>query len=584
MSAGAAVQAQPIGAMSSLGSTGSSTAQLPAPIAPYTPVQMLNAVAGPSSSSLSLSSPNPGRQRVTTMAGFPSLSMTQRANAQHLDHSAESLPHSGLQKKKKKPRGKAKKPPTLITQTATPKIDDCLAMAEGGVLVVNLQVNVYPPQPPTSTCHELGLPRHLHLYQRNRDSFAQTLTYLNLTFRFPNLPVTTLAIDLIGNIVHQLRSSGYDLPLPPTSSMFAPHEQLPLQLLGYTNLGRLNTATKTVCLVTTSITSMSTLHDVLANRNQYANSRLSVTTDNHFELNMIMRSSCYPLELNDSLAEMKLGNDEEHRIHRCISKRIYGLFQNDVNARVSEGVRSFDEDEMEASCDEGEDDSETSVEEEHIVAQVLSLTSGSSLASASTTAIAPTSARTSPIPGPVTPPATPPPPSLEIPAVNGPITLATVTPVNDHAQSGTLAPNALWATAWVERQTPGLDTIFSFERTSRIFEIVTETYINNHGGTPVPTLKITAQDYNGLADGLRDVIVQCIRRRDFTLLLSLDRHFILLNQAGHYLSSGNGIERETVHALFKRYMVDQADQFFTPLIGEYSTLYISWNFLTMDIR
>ncbi|KAK1223013.1 hypothetical protein PQX77_014133 [Marasmius sp. AFHP31] len=500
------------------------------------------------------------------MAGFPSLSLTQRANAQRLDHAAESLPHSGLPKKKKKPHGKAKRPPSLIAQATAPKIDDCLATAEGGVLVVNLQVNIYPPQPPTSTIHDLGLPRHLHLYQRNRESFNQTLTYLNLTFRFPNLPVTTTIIDLIRHIAQQLRGSGYSLPTPPSSSTFALHEQLPLQVLGYTNLGRPNSSTKTVRLVTTSITSTSTLYELLADRTQYANPRLSVTADNFFELNLI-RSSCYPLELNGSLFEMKLGDDEEQRIHRCISKRVYGLFQSDFDARISEGVGLFDEDEMEDSCDEGEDDSDTSVEEERIIAQALSLAPRASLASASTTAIAPTSARTSPARVIVTPPATPPPSFSEAPVPTG-------LPLNDRTQSIGQAPRALWEAAWVENQTPGLDTIFGFERTQRFFEIVTETYINTHGGTPAPTLKVTAQDCEGLADGLREVIVQCIRSGDFTLLLSTDRHFILLDSSRRYLSSGNGIEREAVHILFRQYMVDQAAQFFTPLIGEYSTLSI----------
>ncbi|KAJ8084406.1 hypothetical protein PM082_003175 [Marasmius tenuissimus] len=566
------VQAQPLAMASTSGSSSGTSIEQPAPpIAPYTSVQMLNAVASASSSVPSSS--NPGRSRVTTMAGFPSLSLTQQANAQRLGHAAVSLPQSNLQKKKKKPRGKAKRPPSLITQTAAPKIDDCLATAEGGVLVVNLQVNVYPPQPPASTIKDLGLPRHLHLYQRNRESFTQTLAYLNLTFRYPNLPITTSVIDLIGNIAHQLRSSGYNLPLPPSSSMFALHEQLPLQVLGYTNLGRPNTATKTVRLVTTSITSTSTLHEILANKSQYANPKLSVTTDNFFEMNLIVRSSCYPLELDSSLAEVKLGNDEERRIHRCISKRVYGLFQSDVDAQISEGVDSFDEEEMEASCDEGEDDSDTSVEEERVIAQTLSLAPHFSLASASTTAIAPTSTRASPVPAPVTPPVTPPPPSSsQDMIIPGPVTRATSTHLGEHTQFNGQAPPALWEATWVERQTPGLDTIFGFERTVRVFEIVTETYINNHGGTPAPTLKVTARDYEGLADSLRNVIVQCIRSGDFTLLLSADRHFILVDSFGRYVSSGNGIEREAVHMLCKRYLNDRAGQFFTPLIGEYSTL------------
>ncbi|KAL0570439.1 hypothetical protein V5O48_011516 [Marasmius crinis-equi] len=570
-----AVQAQPLGFAPASVSNNTVIPPAPAaaPITPYTSVQMLNAVASSSSSSSSSSSPspNPGHSRVTTSTGFPSLSLVQRANAQRPQHARDSLPQSGL--KKKKPRGKAKRPPSLISQNPAPTIDSCLAYADGDLLVVNLQVNVYPPQPPTSTTNELGLPRHLSLYQRNRESFHQALTYLNLTFRFPNLPTNTLVIDLIGNIIHQLRSSGYDLPSLPSRSSFALHEQLALQLLGYTNLGRPNTITKTPRLVTTSITSTTTIHDILANKREYSNPKLSVTLDNYFELNMIVWSSLYPLELNTSLMEVKLGTDEEPRVHRCISKRIYGLFQSDIDARISEGVGSLDEDEIEASCDEGDDETEASVDEERVVAQALTI------ASASTTAIAPITPRASPVPALITPRASPVPAPISPPApatieAAGPVTRGASARVSEFPVSHQ-APQPLWDTERHEQQIPGLDTIFTFERTSRIFEVVSEAYTTAHGGAPPPSLRITGTDYNKLSESLRDVIVLCIRAGDFTMLLSGDRHFILQDRHGRQVSSGSGIEREAIHTLCKRYLIDRADQFFTPLMGEYQTIAIS---------
>ncbi|KAJ8082961.1 hypothetical protein PM082_008820 [Marasmius tenuissimus] len=325
-------------------------------IVPYTSVQMLNAVASSSSasSSSSSSSSSPsfqGRERVTTSTGFPSISFVQRANADCTQHARDSLPS-----KRKRPRGKAKRPPSLISQTGAPKIDDCLAVAAEGTLVVNLQVNIYPPQPPTSVLNRLGLPRHLVQYQRHRESFGHCLDYLELSHRFQNPPVATTVSELVLHLTNQLRSRGYSLPEPPSHTAFAIHEQLPLQLLSFTNLGQVNGPTKTPRLATGSFTSTTSLQDILANKREYAIPKLTVRSDNFFELNMIVRSSHHPLELSASLANLQLGVDERVRTHRCISKRVFALFMSDVDAVISEGVEVLDEEDMETSCDEDSDD------------------------------------------------------------------------------------------------------------------------------------------------------------------------------------------------------------------------------------
>ncbi|KAL0061192.1 hypothetical protein AAF712_012012 [Marasmius tenuissimus] len=324
-------------------------------IVPYNSVQMLNAVASSSSTSASTSSTSSsttsqGRERVTTASGFPSFTMVQRANDNWLAHAYESLPNS-----KRKPWGKAKRKPSLVPQSATPKIDDCLAMAKGGTLVMNLEVNIYPPQPPTQTLNRLSLPRHLVHYQCNHESFLRALTYAGLTYRFSNLPVSTTIVDLMTHLCQQLQRHGYSIPEPATSSVFAVHEQMPLQLLAYTNLGCINATTKTPRLATGAISSSTTLQHILANKREYAIAKLAVTSDNHFELNMIVRTAHYPLELNTSLADIQMGNNDEVKVHCCISKCIFSMFLSDVDARISEGVGSLDEDEMEASCDEGDD-------------------------------------------------------------------------------------------------------------------------------------------------------------------------------------------------------------------------------------
>ncbi|KAL0060894.1 hypothetical protein AAF712_012286 [Marasmius tenuissimus] len=132
------------------------------PIAPYASVNMLNAVAN----SAPLQPPRDGRPRVTTQNGFPSIDLIRAANNARLDHAAVSLPP-----KRPGPCSKAKKPPTLIEQQQRITIDDCLRVTEGEKMVLNLAINVYPPQPPNQTLTVFGLPRYLVKYTRHQDSF-----------------------------------------------------------------------------------------------------------------------------------------------------------------------------------------------------------------------------------------------------------------------------------------------------------------------------------------------------------------------------------------------------------------------------
>lgn len=117
----------------------------PAQCRPYSSLQMLASLGGgysPSSSSTAAS----GHPRVTTSAGFPSMTTISRSNQMRLEHASASLPHNP----RKKTRGKAIKPPS-IGQPLQPTVRNCISQAEGGVEVVNVDFLVYPPMPPTST-------------------------------------------------------------------------------------------------------------------------------------------------------------------------------------------------------------------------------------------------------------------------------------------------------------------------------------------------------------------------------------------------------------------------------------------------
>ncbi|KAL0562361.1 hypothetical protein V5O48_019726, partial [Marasmius crinis-equi] len=135
-------------------------------------------------------------------------------------------------------------------------------------------------------------------------------------------------------------------------SAFALHESLPLQLLGYSNLGRPNGNHKTPRFATASTPSTLTVGHLLYNPREFGIARWAITTDRRFIINFIVRPSLYPLEACVNLKELHLGSDNSVRNHRCLSTRIYGLFRHDVDARINRGFTQDEEEEMEADCAE----------------------------------------------------------------------------------------------------------------------------------------------------------------------------------------------------------------------------------------
>ncbi|KAL0568762.1 hypothetical protein V5O48_013213 [Marasmius crinis-equi] len=169
---------------------------VPGPIAPYSSVSMLNAVAGGS-----IGTPQyPGRERTTTAAGFPSQSLIQRANAARLNHAAESLP----QLKKPKPRGKGKKPPSLFSRAPALTFEDCLTGEEGS-MAINIAVNVYPPRAPDDIIAALGLPHYYVRYVRHQDSFNAVLSNLGLYHEVVNVPLTTPVLTILDVVLQALK-------------------------------------------------------------------------------------------------------------------------------------------------------------------------------------------------------------------------------------------------------------------------------------------------------------------------------------------------------------------------------------------
>lgn len=236
------------------------------------------------------------------------MTLLQRLNQARLDHASSSLP-------KKKKRGKAIPPPGLSDGESRCEeertVADCIALAEGQVQVVTLDVLVYLPLPPLkirkvskqtavvfrfadsiSRCQKYNIPHQLYHYYRNQDALRAILKNLSLYFEFPNLPITTPLVDVLSNVVGQIRSR-YGSDILPLSAIPLPlHARLPIHLLAFTNLGRANGSHQTPRLTTAALPNgeRTTVYDILNDGRNFAIDRFAVTAEKHFQLNTGMYS------------------------------------------------------------------------------------------------------------------------------------------------------------------------------------------------------------------------------------------------------------------------------------------------------
>ncbi|KAJ3812299.1 hypothetical protein F5876DRAFT_74951 [Lentinula aff. lateritia] len=339
----------------------------PSSCRPYSSLQMFANMADGSGDNGLLGAQ--GHPRPTTSAGFPGMSILGWANQQRLDHASTSLSHNPIKRMEKSEwkRGKAICPLSLL-QRGPPeqKIEECVLKAAGGEQVVNLDSSVHLLRPKTA------------LGGFSPDS-------LDLFHHYPNLPITTTIFDIFSDIVQKLRTK-YNLPSLSTSLLLPPHEHLPIQLLAYSNNGHSNGTHKNVKMHISPFDINTTLENLLSDGQQFAIPRFAMTRDNHFHLQAIICQ--YPLEANVALATTYLGLDETVRAHRCLSKHFLSMFRNDVDANLD--PHALDEEELEASCDEG-DSNDEDAEVVAIVAHSLVAVPTNNLQNTSSTSSAPTS-------------------------------------------------------------------------------------------------------------------------------------------------------------------------------------------------
>ncbi|KAK7043051.1 hypothetical protein VNI00_008789 [Paramarasmius palmivorus] len=524
--------------------------------APYNSINMLSSVASSSGTS------------------FPSLSLIQRANADRME-SAER--HSRQNKKK---RGKAFVLPSLASDVKPPQIEDCMAIADGDIRVVNVEVWIHPAQPTNAERRRFNLPKNMYRYHRNEETYKVVLNSLNLLHQFPNLPITTKLVELVQHLACLLNSKGYVFPpMAAISSGFALHEGLPLQLLSYTNLGRPNGSNKTPRIASASYRSETTIADLLANPRDFAIARWSVSDKNYFIIHLCIRSTVTETLVN--LKEVHLGNDDSTRIHRCIHKRVYAMFQSDIDARVYEGCGIFDEDLMEGDCDSI--DGEEEVGEERIVAQLLrpsARVSNSSVTARNSSPISSASSRRSTT-SQISSASLGRESSSRISSASSTRTSSSrvssfssgVSWMDENVDISSESCSELWQFPEISEQTD--DYLGIILNRSDILDAV-EIFYELESDEPMHSFSVTGYDLEGLTSSWKKRISECIEKQDFSTMYNPTRHFIQTegNLAGpdYEVTSGPGVEREVVHTLAKEYLETRRSEFFALRYGGFCTL------------
>ncbi|KAK7060972.1 hypothetical protein VNI00_000707 [Paramarasmius palmivorus] len=532
----------------------------PPPITPFTSINMLNSITRSSSSS--------GHPRLTTHPGFASL--IQHANRTRMEHAQASLPRN------RKPRGKAKRAPTLFTQLSGPRLEDCIQMDGGEAVAVNLKIKVFPPYPSQADRRELNIPNNIFRYWFNENSFEAVLSSLHLIHYIQHLSISTTISDLFAELKHTLVELGYRFGSSASLPPFLGEERYPFTLLGYLNAGRCNGDNKAPKLVAKTHMPDETLESLLRNSREFGIARWAVSRDNYFELNVIMRASY--VELDANLHELQLGPSNEVRAHRCLGKRIYAIFRSDIDALDSEGMQELFGEEcdrlLERTCQQQEEE-ET---EEHVVARTLTRGSGlrslsargrlTTVASASTSRSVSSSSTSSASSLMSTSssellPSFPSGPSRAFePTMNEPASFSFSEKVWEDAD---------WKSPQAKRSPQPVDAWYEFQRPRAIFDAVGDRYRDTNDDD-VPNLHLKATSVAGLASQLEDEIVAALRDQDFTVVLSPNRHFTIIDEEDEFVTSGPGTEFEVVQYFVKKHLDNQGDGLLVQRVDQYSTL------------
>ncbi|KDQ49089.1 hypothetical protein JAAARDRAFT_143923 [Jaapia argillacea MUCL 33604] len=451
--------------------------------------------------------------------------LRQQVNRTRLASNAATAPRQPPLPVRRRVRGVAAHPPSLPNPRLG--VQQCFTTPFNGLpnSTVRITVQVYPPQ--VSLCFDdqglilltfslLQDPAvNLYLYRFRKDSLCAQLNSFGLLLRY-EIPLSTHVTTFLQQVSQDMEDSPfqYQFSDPGYETEFA-HENLALQLLSLVNRGSPRTRDNQIRLQRVPLSTDTVIEQLAHDRLNYANSMLCVDNDR------------FIIRLGSAMLPDSGGN---LRRHHCISSKVYGRF------RLDGTNRNDGEDEVptenESSC--GESDSEDDVEVPHQQAPVSSAVH-----------------------------------SRPTRLVNPLPVLRTNDPTQRPRSSGQSPPLSLWSELWIPSDIRSLDMAVADS-------LPESAYLSATRGEQVPDLELSGVDMESLVVALKEKILDCIRRSDFTNLMSPSRDYLVIGHMGmersrNVRSSGEGVEREVLSTLYQQFHSETAE-WFSPNPDDYVSI------------
>ncbi|KAJ7650550.1 hypothetical protein FB45DRAFT_730675, partial [Roridomyces roridus] len=350
-------------------------------------------------------------------------------------------------------------------------------------------------------------------------SFTTFLDNYHLRFVY-RLPIDTKIVELIQVATNDMKNSSsqwrFSEPSSSLTQYLHPNETLHLQLLRMSNRGLPRKSDGLIILTRQPVDHQLTLAHLFANPYKvFVKPGLGIR-DSRLVLNFGQwPNTSFPATVN-TLGTL--------RRHSCIGQRMHSLFSADHECGANTSSWTAPQ------C-ESEDDHEAELSEVEDTSTPISRS-----------ATTPTHA------APVSRPSLP-----------------TDSTADSTRQPISVTPPRLWATHWTPA--PGRYSGRLFEATifsKALFETATGTLSNP------AKLVISGEDFSELAQALIKEIKLAAIAGDFTKILSSDRSFDR-TQGGLVVSTGTGIEKETIYTAY-RFFTDHEGAWFFPRFGNKSSI------------
>ncbi|KAJ7026563.1 hypothetical protein C8F04DRAFT_1045551 [Mycena alexandri] len=339
------------------------------------------------------------------------------------------------------------------------------------------------------------------------DSFIDWLDKYKLRFLY-TLPEDTKIIDLVATVVAAMQSSSVQWQFSDGSSSLArylrPHETLDLQLLGLVNKGSRSKGGD-IYMRRQPANRTQTLSDLLADRTLFAKPKFLVR-----DRRLIVKFG---------LADRRSPGGLPRR-HSCLSTLMHDIFS-------IENEKGRTPDWSPPQCDsDGETDNDSDIEELH--AFLVSKCSN-------------TGANQPCFVGPAN-------------SLGTQSSSIVVAGQNSERQPTSIRNSDLWDGPWVPQPAKYGGLFDMADLLKSIFETASS-------GSRPRELVVEGTTMDELVDNLMKLILEAVRSGDFTLILSPDRSFQLLQPNGVVLSFGVGVEREAWYTAFRHFIKSEGAWF-----------------------